>query len=164
MSQYLTLTEFRSRSLMPSSDIDRLEDQEPGWIDQLLADWSDWIDARLRKRYAAPFDPEVPVAVRRWLARLCTPRCYLKLGINPLDQQSETIQEDYNDARAEIKEAADSEEGLFDLPLKEEADAASGIVKGGPYAYSEQSPYVWADRQVQTGRSEDQNRTGTRYG
>lgn len=159
-TQYLTLAEFKSLSLMPSSDIDRVESESPGWIDSQLVYWSAQIDARLRKRYAAPFETPYPIAVQGWLARLVTVRLYLKRGVDPSDMQFDVIKLDAEQASAELKEAADSATGLFDLPLRQDT-TDTGVSRGGPFGYSEASPYVWTDVQADAGRYEDKSRRGT---
>ena len=65
-------------------------------------------------------------------------------------------------ALAEIKEAADSEQGLFDLPTNDVV-GDSAIGHAGPLAYTEASPYVSADRQEREGRLEDRAQCGTPY-
>jgi len=162
VTAYLTLAEFKARSLMPQSDVEALETAASGWVDGQLEYYSRAIDARLRKRYSAPFAAPVPEAVREWLTRIVTVRCFLRRGVDPADPQFAAIADDATEARAEIKEAADSVEGLFDLPILDTADA-SGVSKGGPLSYTEASPYVWTDKQVDTGRDEDSNGEGT-YG
>lgn len=158
MASYLTLEEFSAMSLAPASFIAEIESYAPGWTLSQLEDASRWIDARLRKRYAAPFSEPYPRQVQAWLARLVTVRVFLRRGVDPLDRQFEVILQDAEDAKKEIAEAADSVTGLFDLPL---ASGASGISKGGPLYYSEQSPYVWMTRQGFIGREEDRNGEGT---
>lgn len=159
MTAYLDLAAFKVRSLMPQSDVEALETAAPGWIDGQLGHYSLAIDSRLRKRYAVPF--AIPnETVKEWLTRIVTVRCFLRRGVDPNDAQFEAIKEDADLALAEIKEAADSETGLFELPLLDAGDT-SAVSKGGPYGYSEQSPYVWMDGQESTGRDEDRNGSGT---
>jgi hypothetical protein len=157
---YLTLAEFKSASVMPDEDVDALDARYPSFFDVQLENESAWIDARLRKRYAAPFESPYPKAVVRWLAALVTERAYKKRGVDPNDQQAADIVQDEADARAEILEAANSVDGLFDPPLRADT-TGSGISKGGPLSYSEQSPYVWTDQQVEVARDEDSNGSGT---
>lgn len=157
---YLTENEFLALTTMPSSTVDSLAVVSPGWIAQQLSYWSAQIDARLRKRYAAPFASPYPLAVQGWLARIVTVRCYLKNGVDPNDLQFAEIKADADAALAEIKEAADSNEGLFDLPLRADT-TATGVSRGGPFGYSEASPYVWTDVQSDIGRSEDRSRGGS---
>ncbi len=157
---YLDLTSFKALTIMPADHADAIQLVAPGWIDSQLVYWSGWIDSRLRKRYAAPFESPYPEAVTGWLARLVTVRAYLKRGVDPNDPQFEEIRADAERAMTEIKEAADGDVGLFDLPLRADTTAA-GISKGGPLGYSEASPYVWTDEQAATGRAEDSRRGGT---
>lgn len=162
MPAYLTLATFTDLTVMPSEFVGSIELVSPGWVDGQLAYWSSQIDARLAKRYAVPFANPCPVAVTGWLSRIVTVRCWLKRGVDPNDLQFTEIKADADAAWAEIKEAADSQLGLFDLPLRADT-TASGISRGGPRSYAEQSPYVGFDRQGSTGRTEDANRGGS-YG
>lgn len=160
MTAYLDLAGFKGLTLMPSSYVDELEVAEPGWLDKQLAYWSSWIDARLAKRYAAPFASPYPTAVTGWLARLVTLRAMLRRGLDANDAQFETYQGDHDSAKAEVEEAANSETGLFELPLRADT-TTSGISRGGPLGYSEASPYVWTDVQREAGVREDVAGSGT---
>ena len=161
MAAYLTLAEFKLRTVMPSEFVTAIESVEPGWTEMQLLQHSGWIDARLRKRYAVPFAAPVPETVLGWLARIVTFECWQRRGFDPADLSMDRAAKDADTARSEVLEAADSEKGLFDLPLRQDLPATSGIVRNGPYVYTEASPYVWADQQVATGRTEDGNRRGT---
>ncbi len=159
---YLSYDEFRDQTVMPSTFVDELELDEEGWVEKQLESWSRWIDARLRKQYTVPLaeTPNAPESVKEWLARIVTMRCYIKRGIDPNDLQIVEIRDDSIAAKAEVLEAANSENGWFDLPTLESADP-SAISKGGPFGYSEASPYVWMDEQAQTGKNEDQSGRGS---
>lgn len=158
MAAYLDVDGFKTLSLMPSDSIDEIDLE---WIDGQLAYWSRWIDSRLRKRYSVPFDADnTPEAVTGWLARLVTVRCFLRRGVDPTDQQFDVIRQDADDAKAEIDEAANSETGLFDLPIRSDT-TATGIARGAPQVYSEASPYVWGDKQREAATTEDRNGSGT---
>lgn len=159
---YLSIEEFKAHTLMPEEFVEDLDCTADGWIDRQLETWSRWIDSRLRKRYSVPFDetPSAPESVKEWLARIVTLRCYLKRGVDPNDLQMIEIKQDSDLAKAEILEAANSDEGWFDLPTLDSADP-SAVSKGGPYGYSERSPYVWTDVEEDVGSSEDQSGTGT---
>lgn len=160
MAAYLDLATFKTLTLMPASDVDALNTLAPGWIDAQLEYYSRWIDARLRKRYAVPFPLPAPEAVREWLNRIVTVRAFLRRGVDPTDLQFQAIVADRDDALTDIKEAADSVTGLFELPLLDTGDD-SDVTKGGPFAYSEQSPYVWTDLQRTSATDEDRNGSGT---
>jgi phage gp36-like protein len=151
---YMTLVEFRAATLMPGSFVDELEAAEPGFIDKRLYLQSAKMDARLAKRYDAPFKQPYPVAIHEWLVSLVTYDAWLKRGIAATDQQAEEYKADRDSARNDLQNAADSELGLFDLPLRSDTDA-TGISRGFPQSYSEQSPYKWMTVQAQIGREED---------
>jgi hypothetical protein len=107
----------------------------------------------LGQSYAAT--TPVPEAALWWLAAILTPEMYRARGVNPQDPQMEQLEKDRDRALAELKEAADSQDGLFDLPLLDAGE--SGITQGGPQAYSETSPYVGFDHQARCAREEDRD-------
>jgi hypothetical protein len=156
---YLTLEQFKALTVMPASYVDAIDAAAPGWLAAQLEYWSDWINARLRKRYGAPFAEPYPGAVTGWLQRIVTEQAWLKRGVDAQDQQFERISNSADEAKKEVLEAADSSVGLFDLPLRDDS-TASGIRPDG-FVYSEQSPYVFQDEQARTGQVEDRNRRGT---
>lgn len=161
MAAYLDLAGFKTLSTMPSSFVVELQAAEAGWIDGQLAAVSAYLDARLAKHYAAPFDADnPPLIVKLWLARIVTRAAYQKRGIDPNDATWETANEDAKQAEAELLEAANTETGLFDLPLRSNT-TDSATTKGGPFVYSEQSPYVWADVQREAAYVEDLSGSGT---
>jgi hypothetical protein len=158
---YLDVAGFGLRSVMPAEMIQRLEQRSPGWLQTKLNSKSAWIDAKLGKRYAVPFASPAPEIVLDWLAALVTPEAYGKIGFNPSSEEDKALIIDPADqARDEIDEAADAQNGKFELPLRADT-SANGIVKGAPMVYSEQSPYVAFDRQAATGRDEDWRRNGS---
>ena len=157
---YLDLDEYKNYSILPSVDIDDVETIQAGWVDRKLRAISRSVDARLRKRYAVPFESPYPDAVCDWVARIMDPLLLKKRGVDATDEQFISIADDAKAALEEIKEASDAEEGLFDLPALDTADG-SAISKGGPLGYSESSPYVWLDREEETGRDEDTDGIGS---
>ena len=161
MAAYLDLAGFKALSIQPSSRIDEVEANDAGWVDAQLLHWSRWIDARLKKRYAVPFAAPYPEAVTGWLARIVTLRVALKGGIDALDGQYQTLVDDEVSAKAEIKEAADADEGLFELPLT--TAGGQGVARVNPISYHEASPYTFTDVQSDQGKIDDGNRTGKRY-
>lgn len=162
MPAYLTVAEFKNLTVMPSGDVDVLEAVAPGFLTAKLEAKSRWLDARLAKRYDAPFASPYPEAVKDWLARIVTLTAFLRRGVDATDEQFVEIKADAEKAEAEVLEAAESEKGLFELPLRADT-TASGISKGGPFGYSEASPYVWTDRQRRAATDEDANGEGS-YG
>ncbi len=156
MAAYLDIAGFKLLTLAPSVYVDEIEAPaagEPGWMSAQLAYWSAWIDSRLAKRYAAPFQAPYPVAVTGWLARIVTLQLYLKRGVDATDNQYEDIRRADEEARAEIKEAADAKDGLFELPLRADT-TVTGISKGAPFFASDASPYKWTDDQYEQAKDE----------
>jgi len=165
MAIYLDFDGLTLRTVLPESFVCDVEDRSPGWIAGQLETWSRWIDARLRKRYATPFaafndTPPTPPTIQLWLTRIVTWRIMLRRGVDPSDLQADTIKSDHDLAMDEILEAANSQDGWFDLPTKTDANG-SAISQGGPLFYSEASPYVWTDQQVAAARNEDDNGRGS---
>jgi len=248
MFPYLDLAGFKRRTMMPQSEVDYVNQDSPGFIEQRIASRSSLINARLRKRYgntgarsslplgqqaptlvAAGTSPPsvtlsgrptlgslqiglsitlggvtgvatfswtadgvtyttamtassvvlgstgltalfpatgtfaidnvyaaatpVPETVLGWLVTMVTYDCYRKRGVNPQDPQIQLLVEEYNTALAELKEAADSKDGLFDLPTSEDQDSA--VTTGGPLGCSQASPYVWQDVERARATAED---------
>ncbi len=161
MAAYLTKDQFKLLTTMPSAYVDELETRAPGFIDARLELHSGLIAARLAKRYGAfGVGDAAPLVVKLWLVAMVTVDCWQKRGVSPTDEQYQEYKEAALKADADIKEAADSVTGLFDLPLLPTNDT-SAVTRGGPLTYSEQSPYVWADQQMAAGRDEDDNRGGS---
>lgn len=160
MASYLDIAGFKALSTMSSAEVDELEAIAPGWLTAKLAARTRWMEARLRKRYAVPFAEPYPEAIQDWLARIVTLAAYLRRGVDPTDPQFAEIKADAEKAEEEIAEAAEAQDGLFDLPLKADSNG-SGISKGAPYVYSERSPTLWTHIQSRRGREERRNGRGT---
>ena len=162
-TSYLTLLQFRARTCLPRVDIDAVEADVSGFTLTRLVANSARIDARLRKRYTVPFTNTVndppPEVVCEWLQRMTSVDVLMKRGVDPNDPTAARVIEAAEKAEAELKEAADAAEGLFDLPLRDDEDA-SDISKGGPLFYTETSPYVAFDTQRRVGIVEDETSRG----
>jgi hypothetical protein len=104
----------------------------------------------------------VPSVALGWLARIVDVDVWDVRGANPQDPTIARYVELRTEALTEVKEAADSKEGLFELPTTDDV-GDSAIDQGGPIYYSEASPYVNADLREIEGRAEDLAGTGT-YG
>ena len=134
---------------MPLSGVEELENWYTDWLKSTLQNYSGVIDARLKKRYKVPFDgPPYPEQVVNWLVRLVDPRAYLKRGVDVNDAQLTKLVDDSTVALAEIKEAADSENGLYDLPLLITPNA-EGIIKPKILSTSDANAYSWMRRQAE---------------
>ena len=109
--------------------------------------------------YSAP--TPVPEAVLGWITTLVSLATLRKHRVPSNDPIVELMVEECKTALAEVAQAANSNDGLFDLPMNDGTD--SGVKTGGPLFYSENSPYVGADLQEQYGRCEDGTGRGS-YG
>lgn len=164
MASPLTLAGWTARTIMPIDDVTDLQAHEPGFLQKRLDGGWSWIMARLAKRYdvnaMAASPPEI---VLIWLTNLVTFDAYSKRGFNPSSESDRAaILDAYTEAKAEVKEASDSQNGLFDLPLLASNNpSTSGVSRAGPLGYSETSPYVWADSQAVIGSGEDPTGQGT---
>lgn len=152
---YLDVPGFGMRSIMPGEMIARLENKAPGWLQTRLNAKSSWLNAKLPKRYATPFVAPFPDIVQDWVAAMVTPEAYAKIGFNPSSEQDKTsILDPADQARDEVDEACDAQNGKFELPLRQDT-SVNGVTRGGPRVFSETSPYAWADAQRATGRGQD---------
>jgi hypothetical protein len=145
VTPYLTFATWKARSRWGSDDCNDIYAREPDKVDNALADVTEWINARLRKRYD---EAQLPTnrTILGWCRDIVDFEVFLFKGGNPSSMQDGLYKEKHDTAKAEILEAANAENGLFDLPLKQNV-RDTGIAKGGPLVYSEASPYTWLDRQ-----------------
>lgn len=158
----LTVARFKTLSVMPREDINALETSEPGFVAGQIWLIESEISDRLRKRYVVPFDPaSPPPTVIKWMVIKVTLACYQKRGWNAESAQDQQIFDAAVAADAQILEAANSETGLFELPLRADAPGTSGASKPAPFGYSEASPYVSHTIQAQRAREEDFNGRGS---
>jgi hypothetical protein len=137
---YLTTSTYLNFTVLPAEYHAEVEARYPGWIAEQIGIWGEVIDSRLRKRYAVPFAAPIPVAVQMWLARLLDVRLLLKRGVDPTDAQFVELNRSATDVMAELKEAADSNTGLYDLPLT--AQGGTAILRQQPLGFSNAGPYA----------------------
>lgn len=167
---YLDVNGFAARTIAPASLVSgTFIDPTGEFVDSrkvaALAAWVTFvqsrliietskINSRLRKRYLVPFVDPVPEIVNGWLVASVTPLLYKRRGIDPSDAQFASVLDDAKQALEEMTEAANSVDGLFDLPLNN-FSTATGVQKGMPLVYSETSPYRWYDAQRQPALDDD---------
>lgn len=158
----IDLATFKDNSTMPPEDVDALEVQYPGFVARRIAKRESRMNDRLVNRYAVPFSSASPpdTAVD-WVVAQVTLDCYMRRGWNPTSAQDLLVKEQSDKAEAQILEAANSDTGLFNLPIRQSSAGTTGVSKGGPFGYSETSPYVAFDRQADDARNEDFVRRGT---
>lgn len=145
---YATIDDIKMLGSMPHGDVDRVEANNPGVVAGLCTHITDIFDSMLRKRYAVPFAAnDVPPVVRFHVTQVVCYQLWLKLGYHPGSEQDDAIEKSRNDALGWLREAADAETGFVELPRRQTPPDESGVVKGGPYASSEVSPYTWMHNQ-----------------
>jgi hypothetical protein len=162
---WLPIASYKSITLIPVSEINGIELLEPGWTDARSALCQAWITDKLRKRYGAYADADVPSTVKRWMVAMLDRDVYTKRGRNPQDPAMTDVNREAEEALAQLDLAANSQQGLIELPIVQGTDV-SGVNHGGPIFYSEASPFVSADRQQRAAATEcgeDERGDGT-YG
>jgi hypothetical protein len=95
-----------------------------------------------------------------WLVDFVTIDVWEARGVNPQDPQVAKTYENRDRADTKCKEAADTENGLYDFPLNDDTGSKSAIEFGGELGYSETSPYVGLDVQAELGHQEDRQGRG----
>lgn len=148
MPSYLTFAEYKARSRLRASIIDAAGSAK---VEAWLSERSSKIRARLVKRYAVDFADPGPVAdvILGWLGALVDRDVQEYVGGPPEGREDEWIVKRADQAEAELKEAADSETGLFELPIRNTDPLGScGINKGGPVVESYNTIQGWFDAQA----------------
>lgn len=158
---YLTFDAFRTAGGMPAEAVDELDEREPGFILRRLEIVSARINAKLAKRYVVPFSSPYPDVVCGWLADIVTADAYARRGFNIGSERDQDIRDRAAQAWKEVEEAANATDGLFELPLRQDLPSSSAATLGGPYGYSEASPYVAHSIQAARARDEDAQGSGS---
>jgi hypothetical protein len=159
---YLATARFKAMARIPQDYVDAVEMASPGWTQLQLDLESAYLDSLLAKRYVVPFHPvNTPLIILRWLVDLVSIQVLKKRGFDATQLDAEQYVADAVNARKDLGEAANSETGLFELPLRSDSPL-SGISKSRVKSYSETSPFLGQRLQRARGRDEDVNGTGTR--
>lgn len=148
---WLSVPRFRVITILPPEEVDNLNARRPGFLAASIDDWQSHMMGQLSKRYAVEDidDNDVPKILERWLNALVTREAYGAKGYTPSSEMDEkTIDGRAERAEEQIQLAANSETGLYDLPLRASQPGKSGVTKSGPRYYTEVSPYDWLDRQA----------------
>jgi hypothetical protein len=155
MPAYLTLVQYRAITTLDGSIVDLCGTKGKNvqrWLDLASAH----IRSRLVKRYAIDWsevaNQPVPDKIIEWLILLVDIPVCKCTGAIPEGRVDDWIREDEKRVNDELKEAADSENGLFELPLRE--PGVSAVNKGGPLVTSNTTIYGFFDAQ-QTARDSD---------
>jgi hypothetical protein len=135
----------------------------PNAFDTSARRWQSRILGFLRKRYdVTKIDTDNPPdALLDWIARCVLPDMWRARGANPSDAQTVDAIADRDAVLKEVQvEASDAASGLLELPLAND-EAGSGVSQGGPYSYTEASPYVAFDVQRAAACFEDESGAGS---
>lgn len=114
---YVSEADFRKSTRLAVAVVNSIDTERPDFIDVALSERSAELNARLRKRYNVPLTmAEVPTMVRRWVIVLVSYDVLTASGF-PANGSEEPIVAEYQLALEQIKETADTENGLYELPL-----------------------------------------------
>lgn len=155
MATYADIDYVKLVGLMLPEEVDSVEARFPGFTAASAESVSRVLDSMLAKRYPAPFVEPYPEVLRYQAAQLLVQRIWRRNGDSPTNQsKTDDINEAAAAAMAWARDAANSKDGLVELPLRGDT-SVSGVALGGPMSYSEKSPYTWTDVQADAGRIED---------
>lgn len=127
--------------------IEYLAEAGPDFCTAQIAIAESRVNDQLSKRYAVPF-ALANDTVKGWIASMVALKILTRRGIDPTDILWKTIQDAATIANDEIKQAAQSDTGRFDLP---KANAARKPVIVGS---SDHDPHAWIRRQAIKTREE----------
>lgn len=158
MASPIDLSKFQELTIMPPEAVQELEGRRNGFIAKRLDRRWNLIQAILRKRYdVAAMQVDPPETAIGWLVDLVTKDAYGARGYDPQGKSDEdAVIKAFDLALEQLQIAADSEKGYLELPLLA-SRTDGGVSKGGPFGYSEQSPYRSMDLQRDAARAEDES-------
>lgn len=147
MPAYLTLVQYRAITTLDGSIVDlcvaKGKDVQR-WLDLSSAH----IRSRLVKRYLIDWtevaNQPVPDKIIEWLILLVDIPVCKCTGAVPEGRVDDWVREDEKRVNDELKEAADADNGLFELPLRETGPSAVYI--GVPHVVASQMPWDYYDR------------------
>lgn len=151
---YVDLGYVQNVGTVPTQILAAFDEANPGSFAAIAESVSRMFDARLHKRYNTPFAEPYPEAIRFHVAQVVSYQVWIKVGYNPGSAQDEGIKTARDDALAWLKDAADSQDGTVELPVRETPATgdASAISRSRPLSYNEASPYVWTRIQASRAR------------
>lgn len=143
MPTYLALAAYRSITTIDGSVVDVCTAKGKD-VTRWLELKSAHIRARLVKRYAVDFtDPgPTPDKIIEWLVKLVDIEVWACAGGLPEGREDGWADKDRDRVEAELKEAADSDTGLFELPLRNTDPLGNAAInKGGPFVQEYLTPF-----------------------
>lgn len=143
MPSYLTIAAYRSKTTVDESLIDLCLTKGKDvqwWLDGA----SEEINARLAKRYAVDFNAPgpVPLVILRWLIRLVNIDVWECAGGLPEGREDGWADAARKQVYDDLEKAADAENGLYELPLRNtDALGSSAVNKGAPFVHEDATAY-----------------------
>lgn len=147
---YATPADVRLKGVLLPSDVDRVEGRFPGITQARLDTAHARLNAKLMKRYRLPFQTPVPQCLVWYEAVIVSYELLADVrGLNPESGQGPRVEQAYQEAQEWLKAAVDPEHGDVELRAAEAGLGPSAVNAGGPFGYSEASPYAWIDAQAE---------------
>jgi hypothetical protein len=150
MTSPLSLAEYKSITTINTSIVDVCAAKGKSVQTWLNLKWAH-VKSRLVKRYSVDFTAPgpVPEKIVEWLVVLVDIEVWKCVGGNPEGREDGWYDKDRDRVEAELKEAADADTGLFELPLRNtDPTGASAVSKGGPLVESFNTVHGWFDAQA----------------
>ena len=165
MIDILTESEFRQLSLIPREWVDDIAAKYPPeagqktWLLQQLELQASEVLAQLDTRYntsrlASPY----PMIIKKWISALVAADLVLLLWFQSNSSDVERYESRAQLARDQIKDAVNSKEGMWQLPLKE-GDSTSKAQRSAVRYSSTTSPFL--DMRVQRDRGKQEDNSGS---
>lgn len=142
---YLTYEQLADYSELP---IEYLAEAGPDFCTAQIAIAESRIRDQLSKRYNMDAIVSANDTLKGWIAALVSVKVLTRRGIDPTDILWKTIQDAATIANDEIKQAAQSDTGRFDLPR------ATAVRKSVIVGSSDHDPHAWIRRQAIKTRDE----------
>ena len=139
MPTYLALATYKQRTTIDASVVQLCENKGKDvswWLESASAQ----INTRLAKRYAVDFASPGPVPdqIIFWLIRLVNIDVWECAGGLPEGREDGWADAARKQVYEELKEAADAENGMYELPLRStDTLGNSAINKGGPFVHED---------------------------
>ncbi len=131
---------------VPSSVLTEFATANPGRLEAMAVAISRLMDSYLFKRYATPFADPVPEVVKFHGTQIMSHQLRIIIGFDPGSAQDEQIVKARDAAFAWLEQAANSRDGLVELPLREPAAGkgdTSGVSRRRARAFSYTKPMDW---------------------
>lgn len=155
MAGYFDVNYFRMMGSVPGAVLNQFEDENPGRLLAMIEAISRLMDSHLFKRYATPFAEPVPEVVKFHGTQILSHQLRIIIGFDPGSRQDEQIVDARNAAFAWLEQAANSRDGLVELPVREPDPGkpdVSGVARRKARGFSYASAKGWHRAMKERGR------------